>query len=89
MTPWGHFCVLGSGHGAGSHGLEAEGPWDMDPEGQSWEQQSRAFASTAQLPWVPWIWSEARKLFRASLGLEAKALPYLEFEAIGSPSWAT
>lgn len=44
----------------------------MDPEGQSWEQQSRAFTSTPQLLWVPWIWSEARILFKSKSGIGSK-----------------
>lgn len=52
----------------------------MDPENQSWEQQSRAVASTAQLPWVPWIWSEVRKLFKSKSGIgsQSPALPRVQ-----------
>lgn len=45
----------------------------MDPEGQSWEQQLRGFVSTPQLPWVPWIWSEPRKLFKSKSGIGSKS----------------
>lgn len=61
----------------------------MDLKGQCWEQWSRAFASTPQLPGVPQSRPEVTKLFKSKSGISSRSSASTGVQGHGSPFWAT